>query len=87
MVRSHLSLPSKEALTKPTRGVSVSLLACFFFCMCGFHPFVVYRVSIDIRAAINYNIFLLVTSIFATSFGRLLHPQTLKYMTGSYVLT
>ena len=39
-----------------------------------------HRITIGIRTVVNHNRFSLVSSIHATCFGRIDHPQTFKYM-------
>ena len=50
---------------------------CHFNC-CGIHPFMVYQSKLTY---VNHNKVLLVSSIYATSFGRADRPQALKYIT------
>ena len=60
------------------------VIFCFnFMCVCSFccrvHPLVAYY--IDTRAAVSHNKVLLVSSIYATCFGRANHLHAVKYMT------
>jgi hypothetical protein len=46
----------------------------------GVHPFEAHHVNTDVRPAVSYNKVLLLSLIYATYFGRVDHPQALKYM-------